>query len=92
MPWSMKHRLPILAPGWISIPVLFRTFWDRILDLHGLFRNEKGEPWEYMGHFAWIPVFNNDCRLDYDGKPVLLDGRETAILDWLAAQRRKTGK
>ena len=41
-----------------------------------------------MGHFAWIPVFNNDCRLDYDGKPVVTDGRETAILDWLAAQRR----
>ena len=58
------------------------------MDLHGLFKNEKGEPWEYMGHFAWIPVFNNDCRLDFDGKPVVTDGRETAILDWLAAQRR----
>ncbi len=65
------------------------TFWDRILDLHGEFKNEKGEPWEYMGHFAWIPVFNNDCRLDYDGNPVLLNGQETTIMDWMAAQRRK---
>ena len=64
------------------------TFWDRLMDLHGLFQNEKGEPWEYMGHFAWIPMFNNDCRLDYDGKPVTLDGREVAIMDWLAAQRK----
>jgi hypothetical protein len=68
------------------------TFWDRLMDLHGLFKNEKGEPWEYMGHFAWIPVFNNDCRLDYDGKPVTVDGRETAILDWLAAQRKSRGE
>ena len=94
---------PVVKPDRYVVPTYERlmaagaknchfTFWDRILDLHGLFRNEKGEPWEYMGHFAWIPVFNNDCRLDYDGKPVLLDGRETAILDWLAAQRRKTGK
>lgn len=93
---------PIVKPDRYVVPTYERlmaagaenchfTFWDRILDLHGLFLNEKGEPWEYMGHFAWIPVFNNDCRLDYDGRPVLLDGRETAILDWLAAQR-KPGK
>lgn len=90
---------PVVKPDSYVVPTYERimaagaknchfTFWDRILDLHGLFRNEKGEPWEYMGHFAWIPVFNNDCRLDYDGKPVTVDGRETAILDWLAAQRK----
>lgn len=65
------------------------TFWDRITDLHGTFTDEKGEPWEYMGHFAWIPVFNDDCRLDYDGKPVTLDGREVTLMDWLAAQKKK---
>ncbi len=91
---------PVVKPDQYVVPTYERlmaagaenchfTYWDRILDLHGLFRNERGEPWEYMGHFAWIPVFNNDCRQDYDGKPVLVDGRETAILDWLAAQRRK---
>lgn len=90
---------PVVKPDSYVVPTYERimaagaknchfTFWDRILDLHGLFRNEKDEPWEYMGHFAWIPVFNNDCRLDYDGKPVTVDGRETAILDWLAAQRK----
>ena len=90
---------PVVVPAKYVVPTYERlmaagaenchfTFWDRLMDLHGLFKNEKGEPWEYMGHFAWIPVFNNDCRLDYDGKPVVTDGRETAILDWLAAQRR----
>ena len=66
------------------------TYWDGIVDLHGTFRNEKGEPWEYMGHFAWIPVFNDDCRLDYDGMPVRVNGKEVSLLQWLAAQR-KTG-
>ena len=91
---------PIVKPDQYVVPTYERimaagarnchfTFWEKILDMHGLFRNEQGEPWEYMGHFAWIPVFNNDCRLDFDGKPVTVDGRETPILDWLAAQRRK---
>src|SRR5215207_2794800 len=29
MPWSMKTPWPILAPGWISIPVIARLKWDR---------------------------------------------------------------
>ena len=65
------------------------TYWDRIVDLHGTFVNEKGEPYEYLGHFAWIPVFNDDCRLDFDGKPVVLGGREVTLMDWLAAQARE---
>ena len=65
------------------------SYWDKIVDMHGLFQNEKGEPWEYMGHFAWIPMLNDDCKADYDGKPVLLEGREVSLMDWLAAQKRK---
>ncbi len=64
------------------------TFWDKITDLHGTFQNEQGDPWEYMGHFAWIPVFNDDCRLDFDGKPVLVNGREVSLMEWLAAQSK----
>lgn len=92
---------PVVAPNQYAVPTYERlmaagaknchfTYWDRIMDLHGLFKNEKGEPWEYMGHFAWIPVFNNDCRQDYDGKPVKVNGQEMAILDWLASQRKSS--
>ncbi len=91
---------PVVKPDRYAVPTYERlmaagaknchfTYWDRITDLHGLFRNEKGEPWEYMGHFAWIPVFNDDCRLDYDGKPVLQSGREVSLMDWLAAQHQE---
>lgn len=64
------------------------TFWDGIYDMHGLFRDSEGKPWRYFGHFAWIPVFNDDCRLDYDGKPVKQDGVELTLFDWLALQSR----
>ncbi len=64
------------------------TFWDKITDLHGLFVDEKGEPFEYIGHFAWIPMLNDDCKLDYDEKPVVVDGKEVTLLDWLALQHK----
>ena len=91
---------PIVVPDKYVVPTYKRimaagakechfTFWDRIMDLHGLFKNEKGDPWEYMGHFAWIPMFNNDCRVDYDGSPVKVDGKEVGIMEWLASMHRK---
>ena len=64
------------------------TMWDNIVDMHEGFVDEEGKPYEYLGHFAWIPFLNDDCRLDYDKKPVILDGREVTLLQWLAAQKR----
>ena len=28
IPWSMTRRRPILAPGWISMPVMWRASWE----------------------------------------------------------------
>ena len=64
------------------------TFWDKITDIHAGFKDEKGEPYEYIGHFAWIPMFNDDCRLDYDGKPVIVEGKEVSLMDWLSLQHK----
>ena len=60
------------------------TFWDKIEDIHEGFQDAEGKPFEYIGHFAWIPVFNDDCRLDFDGKPVVVDGQEVSLMEWLA--------
>ncbi|WP_322169303.1 prolyl oligopeptidase family serine peptidase [Acutalibacter caecimuris] len=62
------------------------TFWDKIEDIHEGFTGENGQPFEYMGHFAWIPMLNDDCRLDYDGSPVTWDGQEVSLLTWLSRQ------
>ena len=64
------------------------TLWDKIEDIRGAFDPVDGKPFEYIGHFAWIPVFNDDCRLDYDGKSVTAQGREVGLLEWLALQSR----
>lgn len=65
------------------------TMWDRIVDLYEGFQDEEGNPYEYLGHFAWIPLLNDDCRLDYDKQPVQIDGKEVTLLQWLAAQKKR---
>lgn len=64
------------------------TFWDNIKDIHEGFVDQEGKPFEYIGHFAWIPMLNDDCKLDYDGRPVSIDGREVTLLQWLSRQKR----
>ena len=32
-------------------------------------------------------MLNNECRLDFDGSPVTIDGKPVTIVEWLAAQR-----
>lgn len=64
------------------------TLWDKVTDSTGLYQAEDGSPFEYMGHWSWIPMLNNECRLDYDGTPVTIDGRPVTILEWLAAQQK----
>lgn len=90
---------PVVKPEEYVLPTYHRliaagaenchlTYWDKIVDIHAGFRQENGEAWEYLGHFAWIPVFNDDCRLDYDEQPVKWEGEEVSLMDWLARQKK----
>lgn len=64
------------------------TFFDKIIDATGNYKDENGNPYEYSGHWAWIPMLNNQCSTDFDGSPVLLNGSPATILEWLAAQKK----
>lgn len=90
---------PVVAPGETVVPTHRRlleagagnvhfTFWDKIEDIHEGFVDAEGRPFEYVGHFAWIPMLNDDCRTDLDGSPVVCQGREVSLLQWLACQRK----
>lgn len=90
---------PIVSPYETAVPTYERlkkagaanvhfTFWDKVEDIHGAFDQVDGKPFQYIGHFVWIPLYNDDCRLDYDGSPVLVNGQEAGVFDWLAAQKR----
>jgi predicted esterase len=64
------------------------SFYDHVVDITGLF---GGDDHHYNGHWSWIYLHANKCRLDFDGKPVTLGGRPVTIMEWLAAQS-KSGK
>ena len=90
---------PIVKPEETAVPTYKRlvaagagnvhfTYWDKIEDIHEGFRDAQGKPYEYIGHFAWIPVLNDDCRLDYNGQPVVEGGKEVSLLEWLSMQSK----
>lgn len=58
---------------------VYFTYYDDIHDLSGLYQGEDGEPYQYMGHWSWIPVYNNDPT-------EVIDGKEVTIMEWLASQ------
>ncbi|MCY9665365.1 prolyl oligopeptidase family serine peptidase [Paenibacillus alginolyticus] len=64
------------------------SLFDKVVDIHGLFADEKGEPFNYIGHFSWIYALNDDCHLDYDGKSVVVEGKKVSLMDWLAMQSK----
>lgn len=90
---------PVVVPAKYVVPTYERlmkagaknchfTFWDKLIDRYAGFTDEKGEPWEYFGHLSWIPLFNDDCRLDYDGQPVTLNGEPVTLMQWLGKQKK----
>jgi predicted esterase len=61
------------------------SFYDHVVDITGFF---GGVDHHYNGHWSWVYLHANRCRLDFDGKPVRLDGRPVTIMEWVAAQAR----
>lgn len=58
---------------------VYFSFFDKVVDATGLYKKSDGTPYEYMGHYSWIYVYNNEC-ID------TINGKTTTIMKWLAAQ------
>jgi len=59
------------------------SYYDHVVDITGLV---GGSGYRYNGHWSWIYLHANQCRLDFDGKPVTVAGRPVTVMEWLAAQ------
>jgi predicted peptidase len=84
-------------PGETAVPVYQRlmslgaanvhmSYYDHVIDISGSY---GGADRHYPGHWSWIYSHANHCRLDFDGKPVTLEGRPVTLMSWLAAQRNE---
>jgi len=77
----LYHRLK--AAGAKNV---FFTFYDHVTDITGFF---GGENYRYNAHWSWVYSHANLARTDFDGSPVMVNGRPVTIMEWMAAQRKK---
>jgi predicted esterase len=61
------------------------SYYDHVVDITGFF---GGEGYRYNGHWSWIYLHANQCRLDRDGSPMRIDGRPIRVMEWLSAQQK----
>ncbi len=61
------------------------SFYKHVVDITGFY---GGKNYWYPGHWSWVYLHANKCKYDYDGSPVMLDGRPVTIMEWLAAQSK----
>ena len=56
------------------------SIFPDVHDTSGLYTDENGAPYQYMGHWSWLYFFNNECQED-----------GVNLRQWLAEQRRNAG-
>ncbi|MBT2725815.1 prolyl oligopeptidase family serine peptidase [Bacillus sp. ISL-75] len=67
-------------------PNVHFSYFDKVVDTSGIFKDNKGNPFEFFGHGTWIYMLKDECVLDYDGSPVIVNGKDVTLLQWLALQ------
>ncbi len=65
---------------------VFFTYYENVYDITGFY---GGDDYRYNGHWSWIYSHANVARTDFDGSPVMLNGRPVTIMEWMAAQKKK---
>lgn len=61
-------------------PEVHFSCYQSVTDNTGKYYNPDNTPYEYNGHFSWIPALNNECVLETDS---------VTLFEWLAKQKMK---
>ncbi|TAH63028.1 MAG: hypothetical protein EWM47_13840, partial [Anaerolineaceae bacterium] len=80
-PDATYHRL--ISAG---APNVHYTRLKSVIDKTGNYRNEDGTPYEYNGHFSWIPALNDECDLDFNNEAVIHKGKKVSLFEWISLQ------
>ncbi|MBU7591219.1 hypothetical protein [Metabacillus halosaccharovorans] len=72
-------------------PNVHFSYFDKVVDTSGIFKDSEGNPFEFFGHGTWIYMLKDECVLDYDGSPVKVNGKDVTLLQWLALQSKNIG-
>lgn len=58
------------------------SYFDKVIDTSGKYKQADGTAYEYPGHWSWIYVYNDECQDQENGKPVKL-------FKWMAEKVRE---
>ena len=61
------------------------TQYDHVYDITGFF---GGTGYQYNGHWSWVYLHKNLPKTDFDGSPVMVNGKPVTIMEWMAAQKK----
>lgn len=64
------------------------TWFTKVEDLTGAYRDAQGRPLRIFNHGVWIHAYNDFCHTDLDGSAVILDGVPVGMWEWAGYQRR----
>ncbi len=90
---------PVVRPEMTVLPTYKRlkeaggknihaSYFDKVVDQSGLFKDDLGRPYEYLGHFSWVHTYNDFCTTDMDGTRVFHDGMPVSLWQWLGLQHK----
>ncbi len=57
---------------------IHESLFEKVVDTSGLYHNIGGIPYEYLGHWSWIYMLNNECV-----------DKGVDILHWLAGRKKQ---
>lgn len=62
------------------------SFYNHVTALYGMF---GGENYHFNVHWSLTYSLAKQSRTEFDGSEVLLNGKPTTLMEWLAAQAKK---
>ncbi|WP_419211605.1 prolyl oligopeptidase family serine peptidase [Maribacter sp. X9] len=69
----------------VGAPNTHLSYYDHVIDLTGVY---GGDAYYFPGHWSWIYSHANDADFDFNGEPVLKNGRPITIMEWLSNQKK----
>ena len=78
----------VVDPEITSVPTYKRLMAAGAENTHFTYIDDRPPLNRMVNHGCWPLGLNNECNYDFDGKPVLLDGKPVTRFEWLAAMHK----
>lgn len=90
VPIWMLHAMTdkIVDPEETSVPTYKRLVSAGAGNIHLTYINDR-PPFPMVDHGCWTIGLNDEENYDFNGQPVIADGKEVTRFQWLAAQKRE---